>query len=148
MKTWLKRVRGAVLLALAWAVVWAALGVLLGIIVDPDGSMDEMWFLVGAYPGFLCAVVFWAMLGTAESRRRFDDLPLSRVAAWGAASGLLVGVLPFVLGTPNTDRPLWQWGLLIVCPITLMSAASAVASASLARIAKHRGLRHASGGVA
>ncbi len=56
MKNWLRRIRGAVLMGLTWAVVWAPIGVLIGMIVDPDESMDEMWFAVGGYPGFLCGV--------------------------------------------------------------------------------------------
>ena len=148
MKTWLKRIRGAGFMALSWAVVWAALGVLLGLIVDPDGSMDEMWFLIGAYPGFLCGVVFSAVRGIAEGRRGLDELPLSRVGARGAASGLLVSALPFVLGTPTTDRPLWFWVAAIIVPVTVLSSVSAVTSALLARTAKDRALRHAGGGVA
>ena len=52
MKKWLRRIRGAVLMGLAWAAVWAPVAVLLGtFVVDPDNSMDEMWVAVGAYPG-------------------------------------------------------------------------------------------------
>src|SRR5688572_18627016 len=100
MRPWLGRIRRALFTALTWAVVWAPLGVLIGMIVDPDGSMDEPWVAVGAYPGFLCGVVFSAVLGITDSRRRFDDLSLSRAGTWGGVSGLLVIVLPFtgVLG--------------------------------------------------
>ncbi len=47
MNSWLRRIRGAVLMALTWAVVWAPVGVLIGMIVDPDGSMEEIWVAVG-----------------------------------------------------------------------------------------------------
>ena len=63
MNTWLRRIRGAVLMALTWAVVWAPVGVLIGMIVDPSDSMDEMWVAIGAYPGFLCGAVFLQCLG-------------------------------------------------------------------------------------
>ena len=129
MNTWLRRIRGAVLMALTWAVVWAPVGVLIGMIVDPNDSMEEMWIAVGAYPGFLCGAVFFAVLGIAEGRCRFDELSLSRVGAWGAVSGLLVGVLPFVVGTPNPVLPLWMWGVIIIGPVTLLSSVSAVGSA-------------------
>ena len=148
MNTWLTRIRGAVLLALTWAVVWAPVGVLIGMIVDPDDSMDEMWVAVGAYPGFLCGAVFCAVLGIAEGRRRFNELSLSRVGAWGAVSGLLVGVLPFVLGTLSTELPLWLWGVVIIGPVTLLSSVSAIGSALLARMAKKRELRDASADMA
>ena len=148
MNMWLRRIRGAVLMALAWAVVWAPAGLLIGLIVDPSDSMDEMWVAVGAYPGFLCGAVFSAVLGVAEGRRRFVELSLSRVGALGAVSGLLVGVFPFVVGTVNTALPLWLWGVVIIGPVTLLSSVSAVGSALLARMAKKRELRGVSGDVA
>ena len=148
MRTWLRRIRGAVLMALSWAVAWAPVGVLIGMIVDPDGSMDEPWVAVGTFPGFLCGVVFSAVLGIAERRRRFDELSLARVGVWGAVSGLLVGVLPLVVGTLSPKFPLWMWGVAIVGPVTLLSSVSAVGSALLARKAKQRELRDASADVA
>ncbi len=57
MNTWLRRIRGAVLMGLTWAVVWAPVGVLIGMIVDPSDSMEEMWVAVGAYPDFSCIVI-------------------------------------------------------------------------------------------
>ena len=146
MKKWLKCIRGAVLMGLGWAVVWAPVAVLIGtLIVDPDDSMDEMWVAVGAYPGFLCGTLFSAVLGIADGRRRLDELSLSRVGAWGAASGLLVGVLPLILGTPSTQRPLWFWAAVIIGPITLLSAVSAIVSALLARRATNRELPGSTG---
>lgn len=131
---WLRRIGGAVLMGLVWAVVWAPVAVLIGtMIVDPDNSMDEMWFVVGAYPGFLCGALFSVVLGIAGGHRRFDELSVSRVAAWGAMSGLLVGVLPFVLGTPSTELPLWRLAAAVIGSVTLMSAVSAVGSVLLFR---------------
>jgi O-antigen/teichoic acid export membrane protein len=144
MKKWLKRMINSVLMGLAWAAVWAPVGVLIGtMIVDPDNSMDEMWAVVGAYPGFLCGAVFSAVLGIAEGRRRFDELSLSRVVAWGAVSGLLVGVLPFVLGTPSAEHPPWLLPVVVIGSVTLLSAVSAVGTALLAQMAKRRKLRDA-----
>lgn len=138
--TWLRSVRRAVLIALTWAVAWAPLGVLLGMILDADGSMDEPWVAVGAYPGFLCGLVFFVVLWIADRGRRLDELPLSRVSAYGAMSGLLVIVLPLsgVIGTPNTDHALWRWRLVIMAAVTLLSSGSAVASVLIARMAKKR----------
>ncbi|MDE3259680.1 MAG: hypothetical protein OYM47_17760 [Gemmatimonadota bacterium] len=148
MNMYFKRIFVVVLMALAWAVVWSPVGVLTGIIVDPGGSMDEMWVAIGAYPGFLCGAVFSAAIGIAEGRRGFDETALSRVAAWGAVSGLLVGVLPFVLGTVNTTLPLWLWGIVTAGAVTLLSSASAVGTALIARMAKKGALRGASGDAA
>jgi peptidoglycan/LPS O-acetylase OafA/YrhL len=138
MKKWLRRIRGAVGMGLTWAVVWGAAAVLMGLLVDPDGSMDEMWVAIGAYPGFLGGVVFSAVLAVAARRRRLDELSLARVAGWGAAAGLLVGSIPFVLGDPLTDIPLWLLGTAVIGSITVLSAASAAGSLALARRAEKR----------
>ena len=138
MRKWLRRIRGAVLMGLTWAAVWAPVGVLIGMTVDPDGSMDEMWVAVGAYPGFLGGVVFATVLGIAGSRRRFDELSLPRFAAWGAMAGLLVGALPFAVGESTAELPVWLLGVVAIGSITLLSAASAAGSLALARMAEKR----------
>jgi hypothetical protein len=132
----LRSIRGAVLMGLAWAGVWAAVGALLGRIWDPAASMDRLWVPVGAPPGFLCGLLFAAALAIAESRRRLDEVPLLRAGAWGTMSGLFVGALPFGIGTPTTDLPLWLLGAEIIGPVALLGAASAVGSGLLARTAK------------
>jgi hypothetical protein len=136
MRTWLRRIRGAVLMGLTWAVVWVPVAVLMSLIVDRDGSMDEPWILVGAYPGFLSAVIFSVVIWVAERRRRFDQLSLTRVAALGAIAGLLVGMVPFVAGSNSTTLPTWVLMLAITGPITLLSALSAGGSLALARRAE------------
>ena len=134
MAKWLRNIRGAVLMGLAWAGVWAPIGLLIGLIVDSDGAMDEMWAAVGGYPGFLCGAVFFTVLGVSEGRLRFDELPLSRVCAKGSTSGVLVGMLPFVLGSIETGvLPVWLLGVLIIVSITLLSAVSAAGSLALAK---------------
>src|ERR687894_66830 len=135
MKKWLRRILGAVGMSLIWAAGWGIVGVLIGMFVDPDGSMDEMWVAVGAYSGFLGGVVFFAVLRIAEGRRGFDELSLSRFGAWGAVAGLLLGVLPFAVGSPNSELPLWLLGVVIIGPMTILSAVSAVGSALLFRFA-------------
>ncbi len=138
MKKWLRRILGAVGMGLTWAAGWGLVGVLIGMIVDPDGSMDEMWVAVGAYPGFLGGVVFSAVLRIAEGRRRLDELSLPRFGAWGAVTGLLLGVLPFALVAEmaaSTEYPLWLLGVVVVGPTTLLSAVLGVGSALLFRYA-------------
>lgn len=141
----MRRIRDAVLMALAWAVVWAPVAVLIGLIVDPAGSADEMWPAIGAYPGFLAAVVFRALLGMAEGRRALGEMPVARAGAWGAAAGLLVGVLPFTIGESATEIPLWQLAAMVIGAITLMSAASAAGTVLVSRYAARNRL-HAGAG--
>jgi len=147
MKMWLRRIRGAVLMGLTWAVVWVPVALLVSMIVDPDGSMDEPWILVGAYPGFLSAVVFSMVIWFAERRRRFDELSLTRVGALGAGAGLLVGMVPFVAGSNSTNLPTWLLMFAIAGPITLLSAVSAGGSLALARRAEKLNLLDVPGTV-
>lgn len=130
-------------MGLAWAVVWAPIAVLLGVfIIDPDNSMDEMWFVVGAYPGFLCGVLFSALRGLGEGRRSLGELSLPRAVVWAAVSGVLVGAIPFALGTPNPTNPDWL-GMAVIGSVAVLSAASAIGSVLLARTARKRELRAA-----
>lgn len=140
MKKWLRRIRGAIGTGVTWALVWAPIAVLIGLLVDPDGSMDEMWVMIGALPGFLGGVVFSVVLAIAARRRRLGDLSISRVALWGAAAGLLVGSVPFMIGEPTSDRPEWLLATVVIGSITLLSAASAAGSLALARRAEQEAL--------
>jgi hypothetical protein len=136
MKKWQRRIRGAVLMGVTWAVVWVPVALLISMIVDPDGSMDEPWILVGAYPGFLSAVVFSVVIWIAERRLRFDELSFTRVGALGAVAGLVVGMVPFVAGSNSTNLPTWLLMFAIIGPITLLSAVSAGGSLALSRRAE------------
>lgn len=123
--------RNVVLLAVAWAVAWAPIAILVGVfVIDPDNSMDEMWIVVGAYPAFICAVIFSGLLALAGTR--LDEVSLTRAGVWGAIAGLMVGAIPFTLGTPDPDNADWL-GLAVMGSFALMSAASAVASSMLVR---------------
>ena len=138
MKKWLRRLRGALLMGLTWAVVWAPVGVLIGMIVDPNGTMDEPWILVGAYPGFFGGVLFSTVFAIAARRRRLDELSLKRVAAWGALAGVVLGLIPFAIGSSNI--PVWQLAPILIGGTTLLCTTSAVASLALARKAEKRAL--------
>ena len=140
MKTWPKRIRGAVLTGLSWAVAWVPFAILIGVlIVDPDNSMDEPWFLVGAYPGFLCGVLFHALRALASGDRSVAELSLGRAAALGAASGVVVGVLPFVFGDSETVMPAWMFAAIVITAFAAASTVSAVVTAFVARLMRERG---------
>jgi hypothetical protein len=91
---------------------------------------------VGAPPGLLCGVFFFATLGIAEARHRLDEVPLHRAAAWGTMVGLFVGALPFGISQPTTDLPIALLAAETIGPMAVLSAASAVASVLLARMVK------------
>ena len=141
MKKVLKRAGGAILLGLTWAVVWAPTAVVAGLIIDPDGSMDEMWAAIGAYPAILCGALFFALAGVAESRRRLDELSVQRASALGVVAGLIVGIFPFTVGTSTTKLPLWQLAAIVIGSFTLFAALSAAVSVMVARTVRRRGLR-------
>src|SRR5687768_1921835 len=102
----LKGFRNAVLLGLAWAVVWAPIAIVLGtFVIDPDNSMDEMWFAVGAFPAMLSALIFSGFLALAETG--LEEVSLPRAGAWGGVAGVMVGAIPFASGTPNPNNADW-----------------------------------------
>lgn len=134
MNRWSRRAGAAFLMAAIWAVAWAPLGPLVGLVVDRDGSMDEPWILVAALPAFVSGAIFTVVLSIADRSGRFDELRPSRAVACGVVAGLLVGVLPFVLGDASVDGPgPLRLASMIVPPIVVMSALSAAVSLSLAK---------------
>ena len=141
MTKWLRRLGAALMTGLAWAVVWLPIGLVIGMIIDPDGAMDEPWVVVGTYPGFLCGVIFSAVVGMGKGRRRFAELSLHWVATWGAVSGLLGGGLWLVLALLS-DPPQWLLNVVVVGSLTLLSAVSGVGSAFLARMGKNDARGH------
>lgn len=126
-KDWFLGIRRGAALGLCWGAAWVPVALLIMLAVDPDGSMDEPWVLVGLYPGFLCGAVFWAVAG-----RGLEELPLRRAGARGMVSGLLVAggwtALAWASGIPN--RTLYA---AVVVSLALLSAVSGIGTAWLAR---------------
>jgi hypothetical protein len=155
MKTWLRRVRGAVGMGLTWAVPAWLIGVGIEVIHNvwpsPLGSLVDIWPAALAYPAFLGGLAFSAVLGIAGRRRSFDELSLPRFAAWGAAGGLLVSLFPVtmgILGVGTWSAPLWQITAVLAGPLMLGGAIAASASLALARRAENRELLAAAEDVA
>lgn len=147
MKGWLRRIRGALGLGATWAAVGFVAGMVIELIhnlwPNPLGEAVDIWPAVLAYPGFFGGVAFAAVLGIAGRRRRFDELSLPAVAAWGALGGLLVSLIPAALVgigwlTPNV--PVWRITLALAGPFTIGGALAASGSLALARRAEDQEL--------
>ncbi len=92
MKNWLRRIRGAVGVALTWAVAWAGVGAILSLV--GFGLVNLVPSLVAfAVMGFVGGAAFSAVLQIAERHRRFDEMSLPSFAVLGAVGGLFVSML-------------------------------------------------------
>jgi hypothetical protein len=146
MRKLLTRIRGVLGMGLLWAAAWAVGGVLIGVTsrLLPGLPWDAFFEVFDAplpalaVPGFLGGVLFSTVLGIAGRRRRFDELSIPRFAAWGALAGLLLGAIPFAIGTPEAGTSAWLLGVTIAGPTTVLCAISASASLALARRAEKR----------
>jgi hypothetical protein len=152
MRTWTRRVRGAIGTGLTWAVAWGIAGVLIGVasVLVPHRMWDVFLRVFDAplpalaVPGFVGGVLFSVVLGVAGRHRRFDELSLPRFAAWGAVGGLLLSLVPVAMVAVGlaTLAPggtgLWRPVAVIGGPFMLLGALSAGGSLLLARRAGAR----------
>src|SRR5262245_16136057 len=142
MKNWLRRIRGAIGMGLTWAAAWGAVGTvtMLGFLLVTGSRPDAPFpLMLGAF-GFVSGVIFSGVLGLVEGRRRFDQMSISRFAAWGAAAGSLLSTT-FVLAVSLTGDLAFLRNLVLVGPVFAFAAAgSAAGSLALARMAQDRAL--------
>jgi hypothetical protein len=150
MKEWRRRIRGALGLALIWAIGGAFLGFAIEMIhniwPNPLGALVDIWPAALAYPAFFGGLAFSVVLGIAARRRRFEELSLPKFAAWGAVGGLLVSLIPAAMvgvGLASANPPIWQITAALAGPLMLGTAAAAAGSLALARKAEYRALRDA-----
>lgn len=130
MHSWLRRLRGAFGMGIAWAFAWFGAGLVLLLIVGPDAA-DVPFPLGFGLLGFFAGVIFSGVVSLVAGRRDFDQLSIPRFSAWGAVGGLLFAVV-FVLAVAvfGNDR----LELLVVGPVfALGGAATAAGSLALAR---------------
>jgi len=123
MRTWLRRIRGALGMGITWAAAWSAVGSvprwLLGI------NTDVPFPLVFGVLGFIAGVTFSGLLVLTEGRRRFDEMSLPRFAGWGAIGGLVLAAL-FAKGASL------GWGDVLAIAPTFALASAVCAAGSLA----------------
>jgi uncharacterized membrane protein YbhN (UPF0104 family) len=137
MQNWWRNIGGALRIGLCWAVAGFVLAIPMEAFIDPDGEVADVWPAVLGYPGFFGGVLFFALIRVFERRRGLSDLSLSRAAAWGALSGVLLPVLFALalflgLGTPNGPTP-WPLIRLVVTATTLSFAVAGAVSVALDR---------------
>lgn len=138
MRTWLRRLRGAIGMGLTWAAAWFGAGLALLLAVGV-GAADVPFPLFFGLLGFLAGVAFSGVLGLFESRRRLDQMSLPRFAAWGAMGGLVLTGC-FSVAVALGGEPMWGEALVLGPIFALAGATSAAGSLALARRASHRGL--------
>jgi hypothetical protein len=130
---WWRRIRGGIVVGLLWAFGWALLSIPMELFVDPAGDIVDIWPMVLAIPGFLAGTGFAMVLAAAERRRRFEELSLVRVAAWGAVAGVLLGAAVVASLSGGVTAVLSLQGASVAGSVTLLSAASAVGTLAMAR---------------
>ena len=144
----LRKVRGAIGTALTWALGWTPIGAAWAAYVWlsvrdalPPGAEPSLFrvlaVVVGAWAlsGAASGAVFAGVLALAERRRRLEELPVSRVALWGALGGLAVPAAVFVaLRVVYGVNAVYLSALLSSAAVSLsLGAASAAGTLLLAR---------------
>jgi len=135
MKEWTRRFRGLGAMGLTWAVGWGAIGGLFARLpdVDSDLPLPLMFAPLGLATGTLCS----GFLVVFERPSGLERASISRLAGWGAASGLLLSSL-FAIGAALRGAGSWDEFLLFGPPLTTVGAISAASWLGLTRWAERR----------
>jgi hypothetical protein len=149
MKTWLRRIRGTIGMGFTWAVAGAAIGTIisLGFLVRTGSRPDAPFPIMLGALGFIAGVAFSGVLRLVEGRRRFDQMSLSRFAAWGAGVGFALSA-SFFLAVSRGDPAFLRYFVLVGPVVTAVAAGCAAGSLALARRAQRRELLEATGDAA
>jgi hypothetical protein len=129
-------------MGLSWGAAWFGAGILLARV--PGFHSDLPFALLFAPLGVVTGVVFSGLLVVIEGRRSFDRMSLSRFAAWGAASGLVLSGI-VVAAAALRGAPVWGEFLVFGPPLAMASAVCAAGSLAVARRAERRERRGHSG---
>jgi hypothetical protein len=133
MRTWLRRIRGAIGIGLTWAAAWFVAGSVPRWVfgVNTDAPLP----LVFGVFGLIAGLVFSAVLALTEGNRRFDQMSLPRFAGWGVIGGLLLSALIAKAGSLG-----WGDVLALAPTLAVASAVSACGSLAMARRAARQEL--------
>jgi hypothetical protein len=135
-----RRVRGLLVVSMAWSVAWGVLGsawaaaqlwwtgrhdgsIQMSGIVDVLPTLVFLWSFFGGFSG----AVFAALLMWLERRRSIDNLLGRRVAAWGALGGATLPLVVVALGGIDGRIPSdWVPASLVAGALGALSAAVTV----------------------
>ncbi len=102
MRPILRKLRGALGIALTWAVTWAVAGVALVAViyvsVDPWPDEIPFWELARVFPfrlglyGLMSGALFSGALATIHRRRALGELKPAWVGLWGGLAGFLISI--------------------------------------------------------
>ena len=138
MGKWLGRIRGAIGMGITWAVAWSAAGLvprwLFGF------NTDAPFPIIFGVLGFIAGLIFSGLLMLTEGRRGFDEMKLSRFAAWGAVGGFLLSAIFARVASLG-----WADVVVIVPTFAVAGAICGSGSLALARRAGTRELRNSGG---
>jgi hypothetical protein len=109
-------------MGLTWGAAWFVAGILVARV--PGFSSDLPFALLFAPFGFVTGILFFGILVVIESRRGFDRMSLSRFAAWGAVSGVLLAVVVTALRGETLGGELLVFGPLLALTGALCAAGS------------------------
>jgi hypothetical protein len=136
MKGWLRRIRGAVGMGVAWGVTWLGAGLLMMLamlLLTGETGADVPYPLGFGALGFVAGVAFSLVVGVLGRNRRFDQLSIPRFAAWGGAGGLLFSTL-FVAAVALLDDPTFWSAWPVLAPV--FSGAGAASAAGILALAR------------
>ena len=141
MKTWVRRLRGTLGMGLTWAFAGSAVGMIisLGFVVRTGSRPDAPFPIMFGALGFIAGLVFSGVLRLVEGRRRFDQMSISRFAAWGAAVGLGLSAT-FFLAVSRGDLAFLRYFVVVGPAAAVVAAGCAAGSLALARRAHDREL--------
>jgi hypothetical protein len=139
MKPWLRRIRGTIGMGFTWALAGSAAGMLisLGFLVRTGSRPDAPFPIMFGALGFIAGVAFSGVLRLVEGRRRFDQMSLSRFAAWGAAVGIALSAT-FFLAVSRGDPSFLRYFVIVGPVVAVAAAGCAAGSLALARRAQDR----------
>ncbi|MDP9279981.1 MAG: hypothetical protein M3P00_11230 [Gemmatimonadota bacterium] len=131
MRKWMRRIRGAIGMGFIWAAAWFAAGLVPRWVFGFNA--DVPFPLVFGVLGFIAGVIFSGLIMLTEGRRGFEQMTLSRFAAWGAVGG-------FLLSAIFTRAASLAWADALAIAPTFAVACAICASGSLA-LARRAGMR-------